>query len=1016
MQSRNNSDACGIVSTVAPSYSEPLPDARQTDCSPLVGPHTDNHVPPFPPITLAPPLNISADVLAAVVQHSTEVISINDAHGVVRYISPSVEQILGYKPDEMVGRQSTDYLHPDDLAEVQEGYKAYTEYKHPGRYVVLRLRHRNGSWRVMEAHAKNLLDHPAIHGIVVHARDVTEHWQAIHERDQMFNTSQSLLAVITMDTGVIHQVNPAWQRILGYAPEQLVNTLMSDLLHPDEHEQNRQAWLQLQATGTLHDSEARIRHHDGSYRWVRWHATYHPDTQLIYSVGQDITEQREQEQQMQLLTKAIEHSSDAVVITDAELDLPGPRILFVNAAFTQMTGYTAEEVLGQTPRILQGPLTNRQTLDELRAKLTRGENFEGQTINYRKDGTPYYVNWSISALRNAQGQITHYVSVQRDQTHQALAHQFELDQHEILELIARGQPLTEIITRVVASLEHQHPQRRIRVHLYTHADQQHITATMPRLNAPKSRTIAPLNPLYPQGTPTSSLSAAHAVAWEQFQIVLKDQVVAGELRCYSEHAEPLTVNDWSHFETATRLIALAIEHEQLSRRLVYYTHQDDLTGLPNRTRCLEYIQQAITSTRRPQQLLAVALIDLDNFTQINEFYGHAAGDQLLCMMADRITMLLPEQDLLARTSNDEFAWVISNVASEPDAVREAQHLIDHVREPFRLGEYEIAVQVHIGISFYPTDGNDAFLLLERADNALQQARRHPHHNVMCFAPDMTARTLQRLSRERQLRRAIQRNELVLHYQPQYDLLTNRLIGLEALVRWQLPDGELLPPSEFIPIAEESNLILDVGQWVLRAACRQAAVWQQQQIVPVRVAVNISALQLAQVDFVRQVQRALQEYHVDPHWLELELTESLLMHDYQLAASQLHQLRQLGVRIAIDDFGTGYSSLAHLQQLPVDVLKIDRVFIQRILHEPENMHSLSPDGVALVSAMITLAHNFHLQVIAEGVETAAQISTLRYLECDAAQGYGLSRPLPASAIELRLTQGLGVKEAHQYLAK
>lgn len=807
----------------------------------------------------------------------------------------------------------------------------------------------------------------------------------------------------------------------GYAPEQLHNTRIRDLLHPDEETHNQQAWQDLHKYGMLREWEARIRHHDGSYRWVRWHATYHADSQMIYALGQDITQTRAQEEQVRLLIKAIEHSFDAVVITDAELDLPGPRILFVNAAFSHMTGYTAEEVLGKTPRILQGPLTDRQMLNELRAKLARGENFEGQTINYRKDGTPYYVEWSISALRNEQGQITHYVSMQRDQTRQALAHQFELDQHEILEQIARGQPLSEIITRVVASLEHQHPQRRIHVNLYPPAKQQ-SAATMPRLIPPSIPLFGslPLSalPIQPPLTSAARLSLEAVVCCESFRIVLKDEVVAGELRCWTTDAEPLRGHDCSQFETAARLIALAIEHEQLSRRLVYHTHQDDLTGLPNRTRCLEYIQQAIISTRRPQRLLAVALLDLDNFTQINEFYGHAAGDQLLCMVADRITMLLPEQDLLARISNDEFAWVISNVASEPDAVREAQNLIDHVREPFRLGEHEITVQVQIGISFYPTDGNDALLLLERADNALQQARRHPHHNVMCFAPDMTARTLQRLSRERQLRRAIQRNELVLHYQPQYDLHTGSLIGLEALVRWQLPDGELLPPSEFIPIAEESNLILDVGQWVLRTACHQVAMWQQQQIAPVRVAVNISALQLAQVDFVRQVQRALYEYRTDPHWLELELTESLLMRDYQLAASQLHQLRQLGVRIAIDDFGTGYSSLAYLQQLPVDVLKIDRIFVQRILREPDNLHSLSPDGVALVSAMITLAHNFQLQVIAEGVETEAQIVTLRHLECDAAQGYRLSRPLPASAIELRLTQRdvLGVKEAHQYLAK
>lgn len=969
---------------------------------------TDGLTTPTPHTTSTAP-SVS-DVFATMLGHSLELISINDTDGLVRYINPAVQQVLGYTPEEMIGTYSTDYVHPDDLARVTARMKRDLNGEGGENYLEMRFRHRDGSWRMLEAYALDLRHDPQIQGILVRARDVTDYRWAVWERDQIFHFTQSLLIIVATETSMIVQVNPAWQQLLGYDPQALINTSILDLLHPDDYPQAHQSFDTLQREGLLHGLEMRLRHHDGSYRWLRWNANYDPVLHLSYAIGQDITLQRTQSEQLRLLGNALEYASDAVLITDAELDLPGPRILFANQAFTRITGYTAAEVLGKTPRILQGPRSDRKTLDRLKANLRQGKEFRGSTINYRKDGTPFAVEWSVMPLCNDAGEVTNFVSIQRDRTEELAIQQFELDQHAVLELVIRGHALQEVLQRIVGMLDEQYSTWAISLRLFQN-DWQDVQAdfgiTMPRLGSRSAPAPREQPALYPMP------SNCH-----EFPIVLRDHLVAGVLRCCTDAGTAMHDIARGQFETASRLIALAIEHEKLNRRLVYYIHQDELTGLPNRTRCLEYLQQTINMQQSFQPFLAVCLIDLDNFTQINEFYGHQSGDDLLVLFADRLRLLTPADDFLARISNDEFVWVMQSVATEQESVRQAQELIEQLRAPFRIDGHDVSVQMHIGISFFPSDSTDPLILLQRADNALQQARRHPHHKVMCFAPDMTASTLLRLSRERQLRRAIQRDELVLYYQPQYHLRSGALTGFEALVRWQLPDGTMMPPGEFIPIAEESGLILDIGKWVLRAACRQSAMWQQQGLPPVRVAVNISALQLAQSDFVAQVQQSLDEFQLDPHWLELELTETLLMQDYQLAAAQLSQLRELGVRVAIDDFGTGYSSLAYLQRLPVDALKIDRVFIDQLLRDSNDHRSLSPDGVALVSAMITLAHNFHLQVIAEGVESSAQVSILNHLECDVGQGYVLGRPLPTAAVTeiIRAQQISFVEEAHANLAE
>jgi diguanylate cyclase (GGDEF)-like protein/PAS domain S-box-containing protein len=437
------------------------------------------------------------------------------------------------------------------------------------------------------------------------------------------------------------------------------------------------------------------------------------------------------------------------------------------------------------------------------------------------------------------------------------------------------------------------------------------------------------------------------------------------------------------------------ERKRTEEELVRLAFHDELTGLPNRALALDRIGQALAVSRRTNQAVGVLFIDLDGFKVVNDTIGHYAGDATLVAVAERLTGLVRPGDTLARLGGDEFVMLCPG-ADGPAAAIVARRVLHALGQPFTVYGRTIDLTASIGIAI-SQGADDPMRLVENADTAMYDAKRAGRDRFAIFDPDERTSQLNRLATEFALRRAVERNELLLHYQPEIDLASGRVVGVEALVRWQRDDGILVPPGEFIPLAEETGLIIVIGRWVIEEACRQVARWEAQGAGPdLRVWVNVSARQLGQPDLVPTVQAAIRAARIRPQSLCLEITESALMEDAEAAAAQLDQLRSLGISLGVDDFGTGYSSLAYLNRFPLDVLKIDRSFVARLDADTE--------AETIVAAIIDLAHALDLVVIAEGVETEAQLAVLRRLECDQAVGFYFSKPLPAEQLTVASYMG------------
>jgi len=427
---------------------------------------------------------------------------------------------------------------------------------------------------------------------------------------------------------------------------------------------------------------------------------------------------------------------------------------------------------------------------------------------------------------------------------------------------------------------------------------------------------------------------------------------------------------------------------QSEAHIQFLAHYDILTHLPNRSMWADRAQAALFAARRhPRDVLAVMFLDLDQFKTVNDSLGHGVGDQLLAEVARRLQSCLRSDDVLARQGGDEFVLLLPRLARAEDAGEVARKLLQALEAPMLLGGHELSVSASIGIALYPADGDDVDTLLKHADIAMYSAKAAGRANFQFFVPEMNVRAFERMMLENALRRGLERQELVLHYQPQVEARSGRLIGCEALVRWQHPEMGLVPPAHFIPVAEDSGLIVPLGEWVLAEACRQQVRWAGQGLV---MAVNISALQFRRGDFVEMVERTLKETGADPAALELEITESALMQPSEELFERLHRLRRLGITLALDDFGTGYSSLAYLKRLPISRLKLDRSFVMDI--------PLDAEDLAIATATLSMASDLGLAVVAEGVETQAQVDFLSGRGCQVLQGFLFGRPMAAAAFE------------------
>lgn len=671
-------------------------------------------------------------------------------------------------------------------------------------------------------------------------------------------------------------------------------------------------------------------------------------------------QRRVAEQSLRKLSMVVEQATDSVFITD-----PQGLIEYVNPAFERLTGYSAEEAIGHTPALIKSNAHNDPFFKEMWDTILAGNPFHHTFINLRKDGSLFYEEKLITPLVDNEKHISHFVSTGRDVTDKVQGEEARARLLAILEATTDFVAIFDVDGRLCYL--NQAGRSLMKLSPSAEANVLNIGNILPHFGMKQLWSdilpIARRDGIW-QGETTLREWAGRLIPVSQVVITHKDE--KGGVAFYSTIARD--ISERKRFE------------EELRRR----TTHDALTELPNRLLLGEFLATELGRAKRQHTFVAVLFLNTDNFKRINDSLGHVAGDGLLKMVAQRLSDCVRPNDIVGRYGGDEFTIVFTDLASIEEVMVITHKLREAFNVPFVILQQDLYISFSTGISMYPNDGDDAETLLKNADAAMYRAKGSGRNQYQFYTPAMNAQGQKLLTLETDLRRALERGEFLLYYQPQLEFNTGRVVGLEALIRWQHPEHGLMSPMDFVPMLEELGLIVPVGVWVLHEACKCYQRCIKAGLPPLRVSVNVSALQFRDRELVTLIQQVLMENNVPPEHLELEITESILMQDVKITSEVLSDLDKLGVRLAVDDFGTGYSSLAYLTRFPLDVLKIDRTFIQDLLQDS--------NVKAIVEASISLGHKLGLEVVAEGVENAEQMIFLRDNECDLIQGYFSSKPL------------------------
>jgi diguanylate cyclase (GGDEF)-like protein/PAS domain S-box-containing protein len=817
-----------------------------------------------------------------------------------------------------------------------------------------------------------LNDAPCVLGIAVDLRKLRQAEESLLRLASIVECSED--AIIGKDTdGVITSWNRAAEKMYGYTTVEAVGRNMSFLV-PSDKQAEACAFLErvqrglsiecletqrITKTGSLLDVSVSISPIKDATGKVTGAST----------IARDITLRKRAEQRLNLQSEALEAAANAIVITDYK-----GTIVWVNRAFTALTGYSEEEVLGTNPRVLKSSKQPESYYAELWSTISSGKVWQGELINRRKDGTTYTEEMTITPVTMDVGNPAnrYYIAIKQNITERKRTEESLLFKTALLE--AQAETTIDGILVVDESDHVILANKQFGIHfgipdesLITRDDQIVLAHVVNKVEGPEA-FVERVKYLY-----------SHRDEKSRDEFRLKNGKV------FDRYSAPLTDSQnqyrgriWYFRDITDRKLA-----EERVQFLAYY---DSLTGLPNRTLLKDRLSKAVARARRHKDKVALLFLDLDQFKNINDSLGHSVGDLFLQGVAERLKKWGREQDTVARIGGDEFLLVLTDVKDIPDAAVAAERLMDTMTPGFVVQDRSINIGCSLGISIFPDHGADPETLIMHADSAMYFAKDSGRNNFRFFTEDMNIQAAERLTLESGLRLALDKNQLFLVYQPQMEIATGRIIGLEALLRWQHPELGLVPPDKFIRIAENSGMILPIGEWVLTTACSQAKKWQLEGLPAVSVAVNISAVQVRQKGFCDLVRRVLHETGLAPQYLELELTESLLLANADLVLSVVQELAALGLTLAIDDFGTGYSSFSYLKQFRASKLKIDRSFITEV--------AVKADDAAITAAIISMAKSLNLRVIAEGVEDEAQMSFLRAHRCDEIQGYYFSKPLTA----------------------
>jgi PAS domain S-box-containing protein/diguanylate cyclase (GGDEF)-like protein len=914
-------------------------------------------------------------------------------------------------------------LHPDDreryrrtaIAAAKSGTRAMLEY---------RLQRSSGEWihlrEVMEPLDADADASPSRRWVST-VQDISaakQAAQALLASEEHYRATFEQAAVGIVHTsleGELRQVNQAFCLMTGYSRAEALQMHIRDLTHPEDIGASLAGRASIiTASAAPYQRELRLRRKDGAYLWANVTTSLvraaDGSPRHFVSVLSDISERKRAEEEVNRFRAAMDVTIDSIYLSDPQT----MRLLYVNETACRGLGYTREQLLQMAPFELLGK-TREQLSREYEEVIAAGERGTRTETRYvRSDGRGGWTELYRRALVSAGGPLI--VTIARDISERKV-------QQEKIERLSRVHAVLSGINATIVRIRDRKElfrescriaheaggfdavwigltdlQRQLAEPVAWNGEQELVQRLQQDrfslregderggllAEMMKTRKAVVVNDARNDRRVlgTDALTQAGIKSAAFLPLIVAEQVV-GVMAMYSPQKGRFDEAEMKLLSELAADISFALEHLEKTERAAYLALYDELTGLANRQLLAERLGQFMHTAGHAQGKLALALLDIERLRSINKSLGRRAGDALLRQVAERLTQAAGV-GTIARTASDLFAVVLPTVKERAEAGRLIGALARTCfAAPYVVEGTELRVGVKMGLALFPKDGLDAETLLANAEAALRRAKATGERQVF-FTPDLTERTGAWLPLESKLGGALEREEFVLHYQPKVDTTTRSIVGLEALIRWQSRDFGLVPPAKFIPLMEETGMILEVGAWALRRAASDQRRWSEQGLTPLRVAVNVSPIQLRQADFVQAVEQAIGA-GVTRTAIDLEITESLVMEDVEANIHKLHELRALGVQVAIDDFGTGYSSLGYLAKLPVQALKIDRSFINAMLTDPAAM--------TLVQTIISLAHTLGPKVIAEGVEQEEQAKYLRLLRCDQLQGYLISKPLP-----------------------
>ena len=963
------------------------------------------------------------------IEHASDGIFVTDAQGNFKLVNPRFCEMLGYSEDALLRLSAVDTYAEEEKPLFAQRIADLGEIK--SRLFERMMRRKDGTLFPVEMSVRRLSS-GMNQGIV---RDITERKnaaQALTESEQRFRQMAEQIRdaffLIEMKTGAILYVSPAYEEIWGRTCESLYADARSwvDAIHPDDRERVNQEFAKQQVSGQF-DTEYRILRPDGDVRWIHARTfSIRDESGNVYrsaGVAEDTTERRRATEELRESERRFSDMMGKVELVSLMLDRQA-RITYCNDYLLRLTGWTREEALGRNwfELFIPPDLTEMKgVFADLIADLPQAWHHENEILT--RSGARRLIRWNNSVLRSASGEVTGTASIGEDITEQKQAEDKIRRLNRVYAvlsgintLIVRARDRDELFREscTIAVEAGQFPMAWIGL-------VDHETGRVKPVawggGAEKFLASAPLslsaNRAAGRGMSGIAISEKKAMIANDIQsdprtqmkeqskerginslaflpLIVGDEGI-GVLGLYASETGFFDDEEMKLLLELAGDISFALDHLEKEEKLNYLAFYDALTGLANRTLFHERVDQHVHDAGRAGRKLAVMLIDVDRFKTINDTLGRHAGDEIL-KGAVRRMLQYGDPGHVARINADRFAMVMPGVNTEQDVARRVEEqLRGCFGEPYRVGGTELRIAAKLGIALFPSDGADAETLFKNAEAALKKAKASGER-YMFYTQEMTERIAERLALESKLRRALERQEFVLHYQPKFDSKTQSIEGVEALIRWQSPDLGLVPPVQFIPLLEETGLIFEAGAWALRQAAFDYRRWQKLGLAAPRVAVNVSSVQLRRRDFVESVRSALGE-GAGSAAIDVEITESLIMEDIQASTEKLQALKLLGVNIAIDDFGTGYSSLAYLAKLPVQQLKIDRSFIITMLKDQAVM--------TLVTTVISMAHSLGLKVVAEGVDAEDQAKELKRLGCDQMQGYLYSKPVDFDAITVLL---------------